>query len=293
MSSECANIIISVVSVFVAIMTLIATVVIGKMQIKQNCKMDKQDRKNNKQDKQRQNAKIYADATRFILKYSSTKYDTEIHLLPLCAIAYKYNPIYPYRREMYREFCSLTEETQNCILKRQNIDVVSSKCNNFYDNMLNALRSDIEKNYPNDRDLYYDNGKYFEYALSHHGSKEVIDIKCNADEYYTDSLSAMLNSSDKNVMDYEDHVTNLLAYKKNDKPIERLMLEKTSIGTPTDDGEFLISYLSCIVAKYASCYSHSYDDCKYENVGGIDDFQGTKYMEDLFLDALLNIYKYQ
>lgn len=114
-----------------------------------------------------------------------------------------------------------------------------------------------------------------------------------ADEYYTDSLSAMLNSSDKGVMDYENHITNLLAYKKNDKPIERLIYEKTSIGTPVDDGEFLISYLSCIIAKYVSSYSHSCDDSKYENIGGIEDFQGTKYMEDLFLDALLNIYKYQ
>lgn len=293
MSSECANIIISVASAFVAIVTLIATVVIGKIQIKQNCKMDKQNRRIDERDEQRRNATIYADATKFILKYSSPKYDTEIYLLPLCVIAYKYDSIYPYRREMYREFCSLTEETQNCILKRQNIDVESSKCDNFYDNMLNVLRSDIEKNYPNDRDLYYDNGKYFERALRHHGNKKVINIKCSADEYYTDSLSAMLNSSDKSVMDYEDHITNLLVYKKNDNPIERLMSEKTSIGTPSDDDEFLISYLSCIVAKYVSCYSHSYDDCKYENVGGIDDFQGTKYMEDLFLDALYYIFLYQ
>lgn len=45
MSSECANIIVSVASVFVAIVTLIATVVIGKMQIKQNYKMDEQNQK--------------------------------------------------------------------------------------------------------------------------------------------------------------------------------------------------------------------------------------------------------
>ena len=60
MSSECANIIISVASVFVAIVTLIATVVIGN--------------------EQRRNAMIYADATKFILKYSSPKYDAEIYL---------------------------------------------------------------------------------------------------------------------------------------------------------------------------------------------------------------------
>lgn len=52
------------------------------------------------------------------------------------------------------------------------------------------------------------------------------------------------------------------------------------------ENEILISYLSCIIAKYVSYYSHSYDDYKYENVGCTEDFQGTKYMGDLFLDSI-------
>lgn len=255
--------------------------------------MDEQSQKIDERDEQRRNDMIYADATKFILKYSSPEHDAEIYLLPLCTMAYKYNPIYPYRREMYREFCSLTEETQNCILKQQNIDIKSSKCDNFYVDMLDVLKSDIDKNYPNDRDLYNENGKYFERALLHHGNKEMINIKCNADKYYTDSLNMIPNHLETSIMDYESHITNLLAYEKDNKPIERLMYEDTSIGVPVNNGEILISYLSCIIAKYVSCYSHSYDDCKYENVGCTEDFQGTKYMEDLFLDALLNIYMYQ
>lgn len=292
MNSECVSFIVTIVSAFVAIVTLIATVMIGIMQIKQNRKVDDQSRKNDERDEQRRNDMIYADATNFILKYSSPEHHAEINLLPLCAIAYRYSPMYPYHREMYREFCSLTEETQNCILKRQNIDMNSSKYDNFYVNMLNALKVDIKKNYPNDRDLYYENGKYFKRALLYHGNKEEINIKCNADKYYTDSLNMIPNNLDKNKMNYKSHITNLLAYEKNDKPIERLMYEDTEIGIPVND-EILISYLSCIIAKYVSCYSHSYDDCKYENIGCVEDYEGKKYMEDLFLDALLNIYMYQ
>lgn len=287
MSGECIS---NNVSVFVAIVTLVATVIFGRMQIKQNCKMDELNQKIDERDERRHNDMIYADATKFILKYSSSEHNEEIYLLPLCVIAYKYNPMYPYWREMYREFCSLTEEMQNCILERQKIDLKSSKCDNFYADMLDVLKSDIEKNYPNDRDLYYENGKYFERALLHHGNKEIINIKCKADKYYTNSLNMMPNHLDKNTMDYELHITNLLAYEKNDKPIERLMNENTSIGVPVNDDEILISYLSCIIAKYASCYSHSCDYCKYEHIGCTEDFQGTKYMGDLFLDALLNIY---
>ena len=286
MSGECIS---NNVSVFVAIVTLVATVIIGEMQIKQNCKMDELNQKIDERDERRHNDMIYAKATKFILKYSSPENNEEIYLLPLCAIAYKYNPMYPYWREMYREFCSLTEEVQNCILKRQKIDIKSSKYDDFYADMLDVLKSDIEKNYPNDRDLYYENGKYFERALLFHGNKEVINIECKADKY-TNSLNMMPNHLDKNTMDYEDHITNLLAYEKNDKPIERLMNEDTSIGVPVKDDEILISYLSCIIAKYALCYSNSCGDCKYEHIGCTDGFQGTKYMEDLFLDALLNIY---
>lgn len=293
MSSECISLVVSIVSAFVALVTLLATVIIGILQIKQNRKMDEQSKKIDEREEQRRNERIYADATKFILKYSSLEHEKEIYLLPLCAMAYKYNPIYPYRREMYREFCSLTEEIQNCILKRQNIDIKSSKYDNFYNTMLDVLKSDIAKNYPNDSELYYDNGKYFENALQYHGNKKVINIKCDADKYYTESLHLMPNHFDKNSMDYERHIQYLLKNEKDDKPIARLMKEDTSIGVPVDDDEFLISYLSCIIAKYVSRYSHSYDDFKDEIVKCTDRFEGTKYMEDLFLDALLNIYIWQ
>ena len=293
MNSESLSLVVSIMSGFVAIVTLVATIVIGKMQIKQNCKMDEQSKKIDKREEQRRNAIIYADATRFILKYSSPEHAPEIYLLPLCVIAYKYNSIYPYRREIYREFCSLTEETQNCILKRQNIDIESSKYDSFYDDMLNVLILDIKNNYPNDRDLYYENGKYFERALIYHGNKKAINIKCNADKYYIDALNTTQNTADENVMDYESHITNLLAYEKANKPIGRLMYEYTSIGTPINDDEILISYLACIIAKYVAVYSNSNDNCIYKNVGYVEDFHGIKYMEDLFLDALLNIYIYK
>ena len=88
-------------------------------------------------------------------------------------------------------------------------------------------------------------------------------------------------------MDYEEHITNLLAYEKEQKPIERLMNEYTSMGVPTTGTGILLSYLACIVAKYAFFYSH--DDLQNE-LGCIEDYPYELYMEDLFLDALFNIY---
>lgn len=292
MNGEYISLVVAIISAFVAIVTLVTTVIIGIMQIKQSKRIDEQNQRIDRRDEQRREDVVYSDATKFILKYSSSNHAAEIYLLPLCVIAYKYNPIYPYRRKMYREFCSLTEEVQNCILKRQNIDIISAKDDCFFKNMLAALKADINKNYPNDKDWYYDNGKYFNGTLLYHGRQKIITVKCNPDKYYTKSLKMMPNNLDKDEMDYENHIINLLVHEKNESPIDKLMYEDTNFGIPVDDDDILISYLECVIAKYVPYYSHLRENCKFENVGYSDDFQGTKYMEDLFLDALLNIYIY-
>lgn len=127
------SLIVAIVSAFVAVVTLIATIIIGRMQVKQNNKIDERDER-------RHSDMIYSDAIKFILKYSSSNYYSEIYLLPLCIMAYKYNPIYSYRREIYREFCSLTEEIQNCILERADIEIKSCKAEDFYRKMLISFR---------------------------------------------------------------------------------------------------------------------------------------------------------
>lgn len=264
-----------IISLITAIISMLATIIIGILQVIQNKKIDKRD-------EQRRKDLIYSEATKFITKYS-LDYKYDIQLLPLCVMAYKYNPIYPYHRQIYSEFCSLVEEVQNCILERCNIDISSSKTDKFYDKIVKLLESTIKTNYPNDDgNLFHNNGKYFKYSLSKYGNEEIPDISCNADKWFV-----KINVSSDNTMDYKEHITNLLAYEKEHKPIERLMNEYTSMGVPTTGAGILLSYLACIVAKYAFFYSH--DDLQNE-IGCIEDYPYEVYMEDLFLDALLNIY---
>lgn len=272
-----------IVSVIISVVTVVATVSIGIMQIKQNKKIDERE-------KNRQKQWIDAEAKKFILKYSSPNYNMEIYLLPLCVIRYKYNPLYPYHREIYREFCSLTDDIRNSILLQQNIDITLSKCDNFYDKMLNFLLLDIEESYPCNRDLYYDGGKYFESALLNHGAEQIPYIECPSDKYYIEALDCIPNNKNKSTMEYKNHIANLLANEKNLKPISRLMNEANMMSNSFANNEILISYLNCYVAKYVSCYSHSQDIYKYENLGCVENFQGTLYMEDLFLNALFHIF---
>ena len=270
---------------FAIVSTIIALVVgVGQIYIAK-CVKDFETRQDAR-DEQRRKDTLYADATKFIQKYNTSNHESEILLLPFCVVAYKYNPIYPYRREIYRDFCSLTEEVQNEIIKRYGLQLKSERCDDFYSKMLDRLLITVETFYPNDRNIFYESGKYFHRALLNSGTKLIPEIRCNPDKDDMDFRNSKFGSTNKSSdMDYKTHITNLLAYHKNETPINTLFSEQTSLGTPASDDEILISYLCCQVAKYTTIYNLE-DSTNGENIGYDCDFVGEKYMEDLFLNTL-------
>ncbi len=273
------------------IITLVVTLGIGACQIYQGYRMAKFEERQDKRDEKRRDDEIYAEATRFIQKYTVGCHKAEIYLLPLCIVAYKYNPIFPYSREIYREFCGLSEDVQNFILTRFNIDIPCNKSSHYFSDCLDELRNAIKEYCPGDKDIFYDNGKYLKRALFNYGEKEITDIQCAIDEIEQEQLdhSIVTNSilASNNSMEYETHITNLLAFSADTKPISRLVEEPTSLGTPIDN-EFLMCYLCCVVAKYIPCYLNK-NQKNYKYTGNVTDYTGTMYMEDEFLLALHSI----
>lgn len=134
------------------IIEAIITNVIGIWQIYIAKKTKNFETRQDERDELRRKENVFAEATRFIQKYNQNSYESEIFLLPYCVAAYKYNPTFPYHREIYRDFCSLTEETQNEILKRQGISLISRKCKNYYLDLLSIIRNNNKIRYPNDSD---------------------------------------------------------------------------------------------------------------------------------------------
>lgn len=267
-----------VIALVIAVFGIVVAIVIGCGQIYLAKKMkDFETRQDNCDEKRRQDA-IYSETTKFIQKYSSEEHDSEILLLPYCIAAYKYNLAYPYRREIYREFCAMTEEVQNEVLKRQGIDLRSFRCNDYYDRLLRNLKDIIKAKFPGDLDIFYDNGKYLERALIHHGAKEVPKIRCSVD--VDEKVICNLASE----MDYVEHVTNLLTYHADEKPIKILWYESTSMGSPDSADEILASYLCCVIARHVALYSEYESIC--ENDGCALDYNGIIFMEDEFLRAL-------
>lgn len=282
---NCVEIIFTVINITVAI-------VVGGSQIYIAKKVKDIEIKQDNRDEQRRNEQIYADATKFVQKYNKNGYESEIYLVPLCVAAYKYNPIYPYRREIYREFCSLTEDVQNEILKRFNIDIVSCKCNDYFSNMLNRVIKTTEIYYNNDaKDQYfYDNGKYFKRALTNHGSEKIPNLKCELDSEVRMLLASHIggillsNLYKDGKMSFKDYVTNLLAHHKDEKPL-------SSLSKYFQGDEVIASYICCLIAKYSAIYNYI-ETNNEENLGYDCDYNGERFMEDLFLDTLNTVEHY-
>lgn len=283
---SCTEIILSVINLVVA-------VVVGGSQIYIAKKVKNFEVKQDIRDERRRIEQIYADATKFIQKYNKDGHESEIYLIPLCVAAYKYDPIYPYQREIYREFCSLTEDVQNEILKRLNIDIVSCKCNNYFSDMLNRIIKTTETYYNNDAKgrYFYEGGKYFEKALTNHGiEKTPNNLRCELDEEAKTNLSSPIGTLASDLykdgkMDFKEHVTNLLAYHKDEKPLSSLL----KYFYQSD--EITASYICCLIAKYSAIYNHI-ETTYEENLGYDCDYNGDKFMEDLFLDTLNTVEHY-
>lgn len=252
------EIIFTVISIVVAFIVGVGQIYIAKRVMDFEAKQDERDEK-------RRNEQIYSEATQFIQKYNKNGHESELYLLPLCVAAYKYNPVYPYRREIYRDFCVLTEEVQNKILKQCNIDIRSERINDYYSNILDRITHTLETYYGNDENksrFYYDHGKYFERALLHHGDKTQNDLRCEIDE----------------------HLTNLFAYHAHEKPLSSLL------GLFQQSKEIVAAYICCRIAIITADYNYNLvDDFK---VGYVDDYSGEQYMEDLFLKALYTVENY-
>ena len=149
-TSDVISIICSILGIVIAIISLIVSIVFFKSQRKFEKNMDERDLKMQEEqckiDEKRYQEQIAkedklqkehneAEALKFIQKYNKTD---EIQLLALCVIASKYDATFPYRRQIYKDFCCLNHDIQKEILNKMNLDIrlMNIQSNNFFDNSL-------------------------------------------------------------------------------------------------------------------------------------------------------------
>lgn len=286
-----------IATIVLAVAGIIVAIVVGSSQIYLAKSMKDFETRQDTRDESRRKESVYAEATRFIQKYSNDNHKSEILLLPFCVSAYKYNNTYPYRREIYREFCSLTEDIQNEILTRQGLTLHSCKVDDFYKQILHKIELNNKLSYPNDKDansrFFYENGKYFYGALEHHGKSLIpIDLKCEVDsdeEKSRKSSFKVFCKESADSMAFQDHLNNLLAYHKDETPLSDL------IPYFKNSDEIVACYICCEIAKYTAIYNckdPEENEVNEINLGYVCDYSGQLYMEDLFLDVLHTVENY-
>ena len=251
------------ISIISSSIALVVTIIIAILQIHQSNRMEKFEKRQDERDENRHAEEVKTRAISFI----SNNYDNK-ELIPLCAIAAMYNELYYYKREMYREFCCCTTEVQNTILKYCGLDLkVTDK--DIWNKCIDMLVKTTNQWFPDDKNIFYDGGKYIERSLTCYGQD---DLPIRAYEF-------------------KKHLTDILAdaYRENDKalkPIEQIFYEYT-FG---ECDEIQACQIATETARYSAIYSDrkGHLDKEYGSPSGHFDEDGT--MEDLFLVSLFEIY---
>lgn len=300
-TSDIISVICSIIGIIIAGISLAVSIIIFKSQRKLENSI-------NERDEKRYHSQVEADANKFIQKYNV---NDEIQLLALCVIAKKYDSTFPYRRQIYKDFCCLNDEVQREVLRKMDIDLrlMNLERKNFFEHCLDLLKEDLKKYYPDYQSFYddhfYDGAKYLYRSLENYKNEKVPELKV----VYSNGVLAEFKKYDDIVtdilarVDYKDYLKPLNELSDKDK-ISYLFNINTDLGSARGGQEIVMDYLECLIAKYVPIYLYSHKP-EYEeelekgnaieNIGYYCDYFAFKddyYMEDLFLESLLTLNVY-
>ncbi len=253
-----------------AVLSLVATILIGLLQIRQNRRVNIMAEKQRQTEQRRYEESVDIEARKFL----STYHDT-IGLLPLCAIAVAYNKTRPYSRKMYADFRLLSDDVRRKIFEYCDWKMCDIDSSDFFADCLLKLELAIKQFLPKDifSRMFYDHGKYVERAIKQYASKSLP----HTDYKYNDSLSDVIRKPFQNGP-YDKGVL--------DQVIDRFPFK----NCPEQD----TCQTACTTAKYIAFYSgqkiHDMDDETNYGAPGAWSGEEIETMEDLFLLTLFEIW---
>lgn len=284
-ASDIVSIVCSILGLVLTVIGLWLTWFIYRRQVKLEERI-------NLKDEEKYKLQIQSEARAFIQKYNE---DDEIQLLGLCVIADKYDSAFPYRRQIYKDYCCLNEDVKKELVHILNINInlFELEANDFYEASLIKIEEYLKGQFPDQPDIFrlrfYDNAKYFEGAIENHKNELVPNYVLGKvkgsfeNDFRFEELIYRVIGRD----DLEIELSNGQKIIPKDFPVEQLFLTPTSDGTAVYGKELVISFVCAEIVKYIAMYypnNRFILDCGYySDYFGYND----KYMEDLFLEALL------
>lgn len=264
--------------------SLIATIVIAFMQIRQSKRIEEFERRQDERDERRHTEGNRTKAVEFISRYYSDR-----GLIPLCAVAAMHNDLFYYSREMYRSFCCLTPEVQNLILEYCNLDLRVRKENDLFNRCIAAAENALRDRFPKDETVFYDDGKYVLRSLERYAGERLPAPR-------VDLLPECLDSSflppDSCTLEYDYLIRKVLseAFESGGAPFAPISYLKNEYQFESSS-EIVACRFASTVAFYAATYG-SGDEANDKDYGCPGGFDGERIeiMEDLFLLAVFQIY---
>lgn len=222
---------------------------------------------------------VDAEVCAFLQKHSAERW-----LMPLCFAASAFDKTWPYRRELYRDFCCLTNEVQRALFEREGISLRVGEwdCDkSLFSSCVDALEELSARSFPDDRSsVLYDNGKYLRRCLGY--GKARVDVVAR-DACSAQSLGRL----------YEQRIVDVLSEALDGKggccrkPISLLMKEYSF----AESDEIQACLFVAELCMYLAILGTSSEESEHE-YGSLDDYfaSGDCTMEDLFLRVLFEVY---
>ena len=222
---------------------------------------------------------VDAEVCAFLQKHAAERW-----LMPLCFAAFAFDKTRPYHRELYRDFCCLTNEVQRALFEREGISLRVGKwdCDkSLFSSCVDALEELSARSFPDDHSsVLYDNGKYLRRCLGYGESR--VDVVAR-DACSAQSLGRL----------YERRIVGVLSEALDGKgeycrkPISLLMKEYSF----AESDEIQACLFVAELCMYLAILGTSSGESEHE-YGSLDDYFafGDCTMEDLFLRVLFEVY---
>lgn len=276
------------ISIISASISLIATIVIACLQLWQSGRIEKFEQRQDERDEHRHAEEMKSQAVSFISKHYADR-----GLIPLCAIASMHNDLYYYSREMYREFCCLTQEVQNLILEYCKLDLRVKDEKELFRHCIIEVNKVIHDNFSNDEPLYISGGKNVLCSLENYGPKKIpIEyIEYNSaymNREFIENYAPWCNQEQTNKQPYNSCITDVLSAsfrgEGSEHPIQDLKRRYQNLN----EQEINRCQFETVIAQYIAIYGDK--DIDSDKEYGTPEAYDIDKMEDLFLLAMFEMY---
>ena len=231
------------------------------------------------------------------------KYESEIELLPLCQIAVSIDPLHLFVRDMYNAFNMCDEETQNLILSLKKQRKLEFEDPDWKYHALGKYCEKLKEYKFSKGEYFYEGGKYFHRAYDRYSDYHID----NNDPHIFKRLceSKIVKAIAPNLKSSIGFYINDYMWMKENQPRKRpkppldYMWDTLGLkGAPEPDVTFWMCRFiidSCgyfVPVKDYSAERYEYYEMDLQNVGIGDSEYLLNTQEDMYLYALLELYKF-